>query len=768
MIKLITLVTIIFIFTPFKTIFSQNTGNITGRIIDKNNQQSLSDVSVSVLKDNKVITGSQSDENGFFKIEDIEVGEYTLKFTQIGYTPLFVDNIFVNSGSPTDVLAEVEVITTEEIEVQDERFVTPTDISNSFKSLQYEEIRRSPGGFEDIGRVIQTLPGVSFVNDGRNDLLVRGGSPTENLFLVDNSYVPNINHFGSQGATGGPVSIINLDFVREVDFLTGGFSARYGDKLSSVLSLKQREGSRDEFLTNINLSATGFGAVLEGPLGKEKKGSWLFSASKSYLDFIFKASGFGFVPEYSSAQLKGVYDFGKKNSFTVNVIGFIDKVTFNNDEQENAQDNESILKNNQWGYFNTYEWKTLLNKKSFILFNLGRTYNTFDYSGRDSVYTEVFKNKSEEGETTLKTEYFLNPSNNTQLQFGAGWRFVSFVNEILQQPDTSYFIDPDSGERYVYQAIDVNSTTKTNKAFAFSQITQTLFNKVRLNLGLRYDYFEYINKKNYISPRASVLVPLSNKFNMSFSYGIFYQSPSYIWFAGSPENRNLQDIKADHYIAGAEYFFSSDLRMTLEAYYKNYDYYPVSTVRPYLILANGGGDFEQRDQFGLEPLVSKGTGFSKGIELFIQKALTTNYFGTLSLSLFDAKYTALDSVERESDYNNKFVLTAVGGYSFGKEWLASSKIRLTGGRPYTPINPADGTQLVTEYNSADLPFYSSVDIRVEKRFNFKGWTLVSYIDIQNIFNNKNVTEYQWNKFTRQIEANESIGILPTIGINAMF
>lgn len=766
--KLTYILVLIFTCTFQYNLYSQTTGSITGKVIDKNNQQILSDVTVSIIKDEIIITGTQSDERGFFNLNDIPVGEYTLRFSLIGFTPLFIDNIFVNSGAPADVLAQLVIISTEEIEVQDERFVMPSDLSNSFKSLQYEEIRRSPGGFEDIGRVVQTLPGVSFVNDGRNDLLVRGGSPSENLFLVDNSYVPNINHFGSQGATGGPVSIINLDFIREVDFLTGGFSARYGDKLSSVLSIKLREGSREEFLTDINLSATGFGAVLEGPLGKEKKGSWLFSARKSYLDFIFKASGFGFVPEYSSAQLKGVYDFDEKNSLTVNVFGIIDKVTFNNDDLEDRQDNEGILKNNQWGYINTYEWRTLLNKKSFVLFNLGRTFNTFDYAGRDSLFTEVFKNNSKEGETTLKAEYFLNPSSDTQLQFGTGWRFIRFENEILQQPDTSYFIDSETGERFVFPELSVNSTTNTNKAFAYAQITQTVFSKVRLNLGLRYDYFEYINKKNYISPRASVVVPLSNVFNLSFAYGIFYQSPSYIWFAANPENRNLQDIKAEHYIAGAEYFFSSDLRMTLETYYKNYSDYPVSVLRPYLILANNGGNFEQKDQFGLEQLVSRGTGYSKGIELFIQKALTTNYFGTISLSIFDAKYTALDNVERDSDFNNKIIFTIVGGYSFAKEWLASSKFRLTGGRPYTPINPVDGTRLVPLYNTSNLPTYTSLDIRAEKRWNFKSWTLITYIDIQNVLNKKNITEYKWNKFTKQIEANESIGILPTIGINAMF
>ena len=161
----------------------------------------------------------------------------------------------------TDRVVELDIVATDEIVVEDERFTKPNDISTSLKNLNTEEIRTTPGGFEDIGRVVQNLPGVSFVNDGRNDLIVRGGAPTENLFIVDNAYVPNINHFGSQGTTGGPTSIINLDFIRDVSFITGGFSAKYGDKLSSVLEIKQREGSRIKFMTDLNLSATGFGAI---------------------------------------------------------------------------------------------------------------------------------------------------------------------------------------------------------------------------------------------------------------------------------------------------------------------------------------------------------------------------------------------------------------------------------------------------------------------------------------------------------------------------
>jgi hypothetical protein len=294
-----------------------------------------------------------------------------------------------------------------------------------------------------------------------------------------------------------------------------------------VLEVKFREGSREKFLTDINLSATGFGAVIEGPIGSEKKGSWFLSARKSYLDFIFKASGFGFIPEYSAAQFKVVYDFDEKNSITVNGIGNLDKVTFNNDEEENRQDNENILKNNQSGYVNSYEWRTILSKKSFALFNLGRNFTKFDYSGRDALFNEIFTNKSNEGETALKAEYFLTPGPNTQIQTGGSFRFVNFTNEIYQQQDTSFIIDPETGMGYVLPEINIDENTNTNKAYLFAQVSQNIYKGIKLNLGLRYDYFEYLNDKNYLAPRASVLFPVNKKFNLSFAYGIFYQSPAY-------------------------------------------------------------------------------------------------------------------------------------------------------------------------------------------------------------------------------------------------
>jgi len=320
----------------------------------------------------------------------------------------------------------------------------------------------------------------------------------------------------------------------------------------------------------------------------------------------------------------------------------------------------------------------------------------------------------------------------------------------------------------VLDAVNLNNNEYTYKASAFAQWTQFFANRFKVNAGLRYDYFDFINKKGYLSPRASAQVTLLYNFFLNLSYGIFYQTPSYVWLVSNAANKNLEDIRADHYVAGLEYIIMQDLKASVEVYYKKYDKYPVSTERPYFILSNSGGNYESQNDFGLEPLISGGTGYSKGMEIFIQKTLSKNYYFNISLSLFNAKYKSLDGIERESDFDNKVLFTAFGGYQLARNWTLAGKFRFAGGRPYTPINPVDGTQLVQEYNTGRLPDYYSLDVRVEKKWNFKSWTLNAYIDIQNITGKKNVSGYQWNKFTGTIDKQESIGVLPSIGINAMF
>ena len=758
-------IVIIIIIIANNCLFSQDKGEISGIVFDNFNKSPIQDAVVEISGINKK-TGTN--ETGKFIFNDISSGTYSVKFSALGYVPFIIDNVIVSDAMPVILTAALVLNATDEIVVEGERFIRPVDVTTSFKNLQFEEIRRTPGGFEDIGRVIQGLPGISFVNDGRNDLIVRGGSPSENLFLLDNSPIRNINHFGSQGSTGGPVSIINLNFVREANFLTGGFSARYGDKLSSVLEINLREGNRNRFMADLNLSGIGLAGILEGPIGSKGLGSWLFSVRRSYLDIIFNAAGFSFVPEYSSAQFKAVYDINLNNKITINALANYDKVRFNNDTRDNIEKNQGILKNNQWGYFNGFEWKSVLSKKLFVLFDLSRNYTKFDFSGKDTAQVENFSNLSTEGETQLKSEFYWFPYKQTQLLFGLGGKFADFKNNIKLKSDTLNFIDPNTGQNFVIPGINFDSQNNAFKSFAYIQLTQKLFHDASLSLGIRYDYFDYIINKNYFSPRTALSIPLFHNLNLNLSYGIFYQSPSYIWLVSNPENKKLNDIRADHYIAGLEYLIRSDFKTTIEFYYKKYSGYPVSSVRPYFILANNGGDFERQDNFGLEPLLSLGTGFSRGVELYLQKAFTDNFYSNLSISVFEAKYTALDGIERTSDFDNRFLVNLNSGIKLGRGWETAAKFRWFGGRPFTPINSLNGNQIISEYNTARYPDYFSIDLRVEKRWNFSKWTFVSYVDIQNILNKKNISSYKWNKYKQSVETNSNIGILPTIGINAIF
>lgn len=758
------LITVFLLFFSIFTAFSQQSGILNGIVLDKATQTFLKDINVKILG-----TGltAKTKEDGSFRIAGIPLGTYSVEFTSALYQKFIQSDVVISTGIEREMIIELQGVQTEEVVIEDSRFQKPSDVTTSFKSLTFEEIRRFPGGLEDIGRVIQSLPGISLTSDGRNDLLVRGGSPAENLFVVDGFEVNNINHFGSQGATGGPVSILNLDFVRNVNFLTGGFSAKYGDKLSSVVEIQQRAGNSEKFFGKINLSGTGFGANFEGPITKKNKSSWLVSARRSYLDLIFNAAGFSFVPEYTDFQLKADYRINNSNFIEFNSFGALDKVRFNNDTEENKQNNLDILTNNQNSYSAGILWKTLLNKNSFLVSSVARNYTNFFFSQRDSNFTEVFRNDSKESDIQLKLDYSSRISPSTLISLGGAGKRIKLDYDIDKKADTLSYLDPNTGNYITLPAVTILKNLYTYKGFAYAEITQNFLKRFKLTAGVRYDYIDIINKKNYVSPRTSLAVTITPKLSLNFAYGIFYQSPSYIWIIGSENNKELENIRADHYIAGIEYLFDESTRLTVEGYLKDYRNYPVSVNRPYLILANNSG-FETQNSFGLEQLVSAGTGKAMGFEIFLQKALTKSIYGQVSFSYSDVKYKAYDGVERRSDWDNRYVLNVSGGYKLGKSWEFSAKFRLAGGRPYTPIDPDNGSIDYNYYNTEVLPVYQRLDIRAEKRFMFKAWTLTTYIDIQNIYNRQNVYQYEWNPFKREIEANKNLGILPTIGISAEF
>ncbi|GJQ62526.1 MAG: collagen-binding protein [Melioribacteraceae bacterium] len=755
------LIAAIFLLVSF-SISAQQTGSINGKAIDKTTLEPLPGVNIIVLNTN---FGASTDLNGNFIIENIPAGTYVLRASFIGYNNIVKSEVVVNTARPTNVefLMTSAVIELEGVTIQSDFFETnPTELT-SVKKFSYEEIRRAPGGFEDVVRALSILPGVAQQSAGRNDLVVRGGAPSENLYVIDGLVVPNINHFGSQGATGGPLSFINLDFVKETTFSTGGFSAAYGDKLSSVLKIDLREGRTDRLGGKATISASQFGLNLEGPIANS--GSYIFSVRRSYLDFIFNAAGFNFVPEYYDALAKVNYDLDTKNKISFLYVGAFDNVKFNNNDEEDIYDNARILGSDQITYVTGLSYRHLFNN-GFYTLSLSRNFTDFDSFQRDTLLNPIFNNISREQENTLKADLIYKLSNKSELNFGLSTTLVKF--------DADVFF-PSNFVTTFGETLPLNQVVREeiyNKSAAYAQYSNLVYDRLRYTLGARVDFFDIVETKFSFSPRLSLAYKLSPLTTLSASVGLYHQSPSYIWLAAFDSNRNLKPVRVTQYVAGIEHLLRDDTRIKLEGFYKTYNDYPASTIRPYLVLANTGAGFGGAENnfasFGLEPLVSVGEGFARGIEFSAQKKSSdVPHYALFSLTYSESYYTGLDGVERPGGYDQRWIANLSGGYIFNEKWEASFKFRFATGNPYTPYE-SDGTQLVSNYLTERFKPLHSLDVRVDRRWNFDGWALITYLDIQNIYNNKNSNSQSWDFKEQKVEEGQSIGLLPSIGISLEF
>jgi hypothetical protein len=668
----------------------------------------------------------------------------------------------VMSGYTAEVIFELEeeAIELEDIVVKSDYFETSRLDLISTRGFNNEEIRRSPGGFEDVIRALSVFPGVAQADVGRNDLIVRGGAPSENLYLIDGYKVQNINHFGSQVAAGGPLSYINLDFVSSTTFSTGGFSVINGDKLSSTLAVDLRTGRKDRLGGKATISATQFGLNVEGPISNSSQ--FIFSVRRSYLDFIFKAADFSFVPEYWDIMGKADFEIDESNSLSLLVISAIDNINYFNDTEDQRYDNSRIIGSEQLQYLAGLKYRHLIDN-GFVNLSLTRNYVDYDTQQRDSLLIPLFINKSTEIENTFNAELTYKLSSKADITLGGDAKLIDFeANILLPNYQTTF------GDSLPTTALDTIETYY--KGALYSNFNFVLFEKLVANLGVRGDYFNALDDKFYFSPRLSLSYLLTDITRINFSTGIYYQSPAYLWIIGDEINTRLKNMRVNQFIVGFDHYLDSDALIKVEGFYKDYSDYAVSLIRTYLTMANTGAGFgdENYESFGLEPLTANGIGNAKGIEVSIQKKLSdTPYFGIASLTYSVADYTALDNVERIGSYDQTWIVSLSGGYKISTEWEASLKFRYLTGRPYTPYN-SDGTQNVVDYNSLRFPANHSLDIRVDKLWFFSGWSLITYIDIQNIYNRKNITSVRWDERTQNPEFNEAIGILPTIGISAVF
>lgn len=763
MLKSIYLLLLLLLIAP-AVVFSQKSydGIIRGTIIDAETQSPVEDAVIEILNTGDKTT---TDINGNFFFQNLKYDSYQIKISGTGYDPLIKSDLIVYASKPLELIFKLNSkgIITDQIDVEANYFQKSSDVNISSLNLDFEEIRRAPGATEDISRMIQTIPGVSIGNDQRNDIIVRGGSPAENLILIDGIEIPNINHFGTDGSTSGAIGFINVKFIQETGILTGGFPSTFGDKLSSVIDINFREGSKKKFYSDINLSIAGFGGIFEGPL--MDKGSYMFSVRRSYLELIKNSIRLTSVPNYWDFNLKADYEISPKDKITLIGLLGLDKIDFSEESAENNPYGNS--QDDQKTFAAGINYKKLF-KKGFIQTILSDSY-TDNYIVQIDGQTALikFENKANNNEIILKSDLNYQLSSNLSLNTGIGGKYAGIKNYLFLKGDTN-------AAGFVFDTINADSKFNAVKLFGHANLTSKfLKDRLVVNTGVRLDYFDYIKLKTYFSPRIGASYKITPVTSLNAAAGIYYQSPEYIWLSSHPDNKNLNSIRSDHYILGLDHFFSGDLKATVELFYKNYKDYPVWKDIPTYILIDGGTEFGPNI---VGEAVSAGTGYVKGIDVSLQKKLSSQkgLYGIINYSYINTGFTALAGGEKPGAFDPGHQFTLIAGYQFSSGWLAGLKFKYSGGRPYTPLD-YDASKRVNrevyatdDFNSARYPYYMRIDMRVDKKFDFRKASLVCYIELQNLFDRENIYSYYWNEDNKKPGTIYQWAFFPVGGISIQF
>ena len=744
----------------FTSVYGQSNGRFSGTIINRNTQKQMSSLTVSL----KPGSFSQiSDSIGNFRFTNLVPGTYSLDITGVDIEPKSLTNLVVTSGNEINLLIEVnnainQLSTVTVSSRKNSARATSLESPLSIQRLTTEEIKANPGGNFDISKVIQSLPGVGGGAAGgsfRNDIIIRGGAPSENVFYLDGIEVPIINHFSTQGSGGGPQGILNVSFIEDVKLSTSAFDARYDNALSSVFQFKQKNGNPNKLQGNFRLSATEVAATFDGPLSP--KTTFLASARRSYLQLLFQAIDLPIRPNYWDFQAKTTTRINKQTSLTFLGIGAIDEFSFALPKTATPEKKYIINSSpliNQWSYTFGASLKRITPRGYW---NLSLSRNALNnqadkYLNNDKPNEAdlTFRIRSVETENKLRWDATTNFDQIT-LSYGLMSQYVSFNNDLFQIFRAS---GTDSAGNII-PAINIINKTDLNfvRYGGFIQAGSRLFNnRLSLSAGIRFDGNSLKNSESnpfkQWSPRISAGFALSSKINWNASVGLYHRLPSYTQLAfTNPTNGNLNPgkyIQSTHYVTGFEYLPKSTTRFTLEGFYKSYRNYPVSILDG-ISLANKGTEF---GAIGNEPIEQNGTGRAYGIEFFAQQKLTKKLFGVFSYTLYWSEFSGKNNKLAPASWDNRHLISLTAGYKLGKNWEMGIKFRYQGAAPFTPYDEVSsrnnyltlGTGVFdyNRLNTGRLPAYHSGDLRVDKKWNFKKITFDLFLDVQNFYGSKSI------------------------------
>ena len=747
------------------SVLAQNNGRISGKIVDQLTQKSITGVSVTLDGATK---GTTADEKGTFRLTGLALKTYNISFSAVGYEKYTAFNVIINAGNENYLNIELlpsnqqlsEVVVT-----QNRRTAKAATLESplSVQRLTSEEIKSNPGGNFDVSKVIQTLPGVGGGPQGggfRNDIIIRGGGPNENVYYLDGIEIPVLNHFQTQGSSGGPQGMLNVSFIEDVKLSSSAFDARYDNALSSVFQFKQRTGNPNKFQGNARLSATELALTAEGPLSKSGKTTFLASVRRSYLQFLFQALDLPIRPNFWDAQFKITKQINSTTTLSMMGLGAIDEFSFGTLKKATPEKLYIYNSNpliNQWNYTLGVSLKKLLDN-GYV--NVALSRNVFDNNFlryEDNLKKDPselnFDYASRETENKLRVDVNKN-TNGWKINYGLSTQLVEYSNSTFQVLGNTSSKFPSNMSFYLSP---LNSLWKYG---AFAQVSKTFFDsKLGLSAGLRTDMNSFTttgsDPMETLSPRLSLSYVLSDKWTANASVGRYFKLapytilgyassafpyPSYSSFAPvSPVlvNQDAKYQQSDHYVAGLEYLFDESLRFTAEAFVKEYANVPISN-RKGISLANLGGDF---NILGNEDVTTSGKGRAYGFEFFAQKKLTNKSFGILSYTYYRSMYSGFDGNLVASSWDNQHLLSLTWGYKFPRNWELGLRFRYQGGAPYTPYDESlskenyltlgQGTFDYSRLNTQRLPDFHSGDVRIDKKYNLKKVTIDLFLDVTN-------------------------------------